>query len=146
MPPAHLLHVMAERNGATPMPPRHRGNRLPSRRSSVPGFLRNTMKRGRTRGRCARQDPNADLPGCHADDEEENDRNLTRTPNRSLNQASAVRPSYSHTYYFCDHFFLRQFVNLLNSKCTKCYAANLRAHSTGSRFRPTNLVAHRLCP
>src|SRR5439155_1022419 len=42
-----------------------------------------------------RKDPDADLPGCNADDEGENDRGLTATDTktRSLNQAPAVRSS-----------------------------------------------------
>jgi hypothetical protein len=42
-----------------------------------------------------RQNPDADLPGCNADDEGENDRGLTATDTktRSLNQAPPVRSS-----------------------------------------------------
>ena len=52
------------------------------------------MKRGPPEGVALGKTPDADLPGCHADDEGENDRSLIRTPTGPLNQASAVRPSF----------------------------------------------------
>jgi hypothetical protein len=46
---------------------------------------------------CLRGNPDADLPGCDADSEGENDRSLTTsdTKARPLNQAPAVRSSFS---------------------------------------------------
>ena len=51
-----------------------------------------------------RQNPNADLSGCHADDEGENDRGLTRTPTRSLDQAPAVSPSSRNLLWYARIF------------------------------------------
>ena len=54
------------------------------------------MRRGPIRD-AGRKNPDADLPGCDADDEGENDRSLTTsdTKTRPLNLASAVRSSFS---------------------------------------------------
>jgi hypothetical protein len=63
---------------------------------------KNTMRHGHIKDLVLRQNPDADLPGCNADNEGENDRHLTATDTKtcSLNQAPAARFSsgYAHTH------------------------------------------------
>jgi hypothetical protein len=46
-------------------------------------WIRDTMNKGRIRDAGASAKPDADLPGCNADDEGENDRGLTATDTKT---------------------------------------------------------------
>jgi hypothetical protein len=54
-----------------------------------------TIRHGPIRDAAARQNPDADLPGCYADDEGENDRSLIKSDTKPdpLNQTPTVRSS-----------------------------------------------------
>ena len=76
-----------------------------------------------------RQNPNADLSGCHADDEGENDRGLTRTPTRSLDQAPAVSPSSRNLLWYARIFRQRP--------VQVSIGAAQRTHTHASRASPS---------